>query len=411
MPYSPAMTFFEIITLLLLLAIAGGLAFFFFGKKEGGNEAEEKRRLVEEAALLKSEVQQKTQRVGELMSLLEQEKSARSELEGKGKQILAEVLGYKAENKGLREERDELKEKITQFESRENQREKEFERQSTQLENARKKLEEEQERVKREDEERLQQEREEYDRIWNDHENTVIAKLKEVCQLQHIGFSFYENTKLPADFDGSLKPDFLVEFLGQYLIFDAKKSKNLSTYLNEQVKKTAQKMKSSAGFSDIYATVFFVVPVVEYEELKRTFYYEDGISFYVISPGAIEPILAAYKRITEFKNIEKFDPRDREKIVSLLAHYDRHISFQNAVNILLAQEGVRVMQGKEDIQEDIQEEVAIKKRNMRAQKLSDSDLKRLAQSFEEQKKEMNALVSPKAGIKERDLAEVQEALL
>lgn len=122
------------------------------------------------------------------------------------------------------------------------------------------------------EEERNRAEREEErDRIWNEHENAVIATLSELCKQPHLHFTSYSNNNLPDEFDGKLKPDFLIDFLGQYVVFDAKASKaeSLQTYINDAVKTTAEKIKKNGR---IYPHVFLVVPTEAIGELKKLIY-------------------------------------------------------------------------------------------------------------------------------------------
>jgi len=401
-------------TILLFLVILLGLAGLFWWLKENmgtGKSTEDLTRTFQENADLKARLQMKVEEVAKLTTELQTEKSERNQLEGKGKQLFAEITGHREENKNLRAERDEMKTKLAKIESDHERQQKDFSRQSEQLENARKKLEEEQARVQQEELERIAAEKEHWNRLWNEHEGLVLAKLKEVCQSPNFGFTFYENTKLPQSFDGSLKPDFLVEFLGQYLIFDAKKSKDLGNYLGEQVKKTVEKIKKSSSVHEIYPAIFFVVPEEELLTLKKTFFYEEGISFFVISINAIEAVLAAYKRITEYERISEFDPQDREKIVDLIARYDRHISLQNAASIVLAKEGLAVMGSKDVINAEVLKEIEGKKRNMRQIKLSEAEVKRLAQNFAEQKKDIAKMVTPKEAVGKEEVEEIQKMML
>ncbi len=182
-----------------------------------------------------------------------------------------------------------------------------------------------------------------------------------------MNFTLHDNTTLPSVF-AKLKPDAIIPFLGQYIVFDAKKSKSIRTYIADQVKSTAKKYKT---IQDIYRTIFFVVPSDEIQELKTLSFFEEGFSFYIISRESLEPILASLKKISEYDTIADFDPQDREIIVNLIANYDRHISLQNAANILFTRESIGLMNSKETLHEEIQKEIASKKENMRTKKLDE----------------------------------------
>jgi len=311
-----------------------------------------------------------------------------------------------AKNESLQGKCSELERKISQFEESKERKEKEFDKRVNDLNKAKEALEDEKNRIRREDNQRLEKAEEERDRVWNDHENLVLASLRESCQKKEIGFQFYDNANLPPDFSGALKPDFLVEFLDQYIVFDAKKSKNPKTYIREQVKETAKKLKNN---NQIYPVVFFIMPANEIAELKETSFFEGDYSFYVIPEIAVGPLLANFKKITEYEKVQELDPQDRENIVNLIAGYDRHISFQNAVNILLAKDSIDLMESKErNLNEELLGDIEIKKQNMR-KKLKEADINKL-QNIDRQHKEISKIVEPEPGIKEKDIDEARNSL-
>ena len=360
----------------------------------------ENRDLIEKNAEFRAEISQKTEKIGELSQKLENEKNERSRLEGKGKEMFMRNTNLETENKNLRTERDRLLEKISKFEVDAVRREKEFLEKVEKLEHAREKLHAEQERVVREDEVARAKIEEARDRVWNEHENSALSMLREVCQKSEIGFRFFENTNLPENFDPKLKPDFLVDFLGQFLIFDAKKSRDPKNYFREQVKNTAKKYKNHP---EIYPTVFFVFPRDEVAKLSNLSIFEDGILFFAISTDAIEPILRNFKKISEYENISEFDPADREKIVDFIAELENHISFQNATNLILTRKSLETFQKSKHLNSEIASEISIKKNEKNVKNFSISEIKKFLRNPEEQKNEIEALVSPVAEIPREDL--------
>ncbi len=394
----------------IIIVLLVAVLFFQLRPKSTAQSGDELRVLREEMARVKAESTQKDVALGSLKKELEAEQKEKNEYQGKNKQLFVENNALKADKKNVEENLTEVRKNLVRFESEKEQKEKEFKRATDQLEHARQKLEAEQERVKREDEEKLQMEKEEYDRIWNEHENAVAAKLREICQRPQSAFLLFDNNNLPDGFDSSLKPDGMVRFLEQYIIFDAKKSKDIATYIPDQVKRTVTKIKKSASVADIYSTVFLVVPVEELQVLKKTFYDEDGYTFFVVPIESLEGILAAYKRILDYAKLSEFDPQDRESIINLIAKYDRHISFQNAANIILAREGVDVMGSKEGINKDILTEVENKKQAMRPLKLPEAEVKKLTQNPGLQEKEVKKMVQPKSFVPQQDLDHVSKQL-
>lgn len=273
-----------------------------------------------------------------------------------------------------------LQEKEARDEEREKNREHAFFEKIEKLENSREKFEQEQLRIQKK-EETLQKKREEnFSKIWNEHENIVISEIKKICQMRECGFIVYSNTTLPSEFSGNLKPDTMISFLDQYIVFDAKKSKNPKQYIDSQVKVSAMKYKNSENSESIYSTVFFVMPEDEISQLEKRYFYEEGYSFFIISVSALLPTLMMLKKITEYANILDFDPEDREAIVNTLAQYDSHISFQNAVNIVLARKSQELMDSKKSLPDDFQKEIQARKNTMKDFRLNPSEIKKHVQS-------------------------------
>lgn len=369
---------------------------FFAKKSENDIDIDQ---INEENQKFKLELDQKNQKIWELRNELEQEKKERNELSWKSKQMFAEKTFLEAENKNLREKNSEITKQLTQSESERNQKDKEFQKMISDLENSRKSLEEEKQRIRREDEEekvRLEKER---DRMWADHETSSISKMKDVCQRSELWFSFYDNNTLPDTFDGKLKPDFLVEFLWQYIIFDAKisKSSNLQSYLSEQVKSTVKKIKDSKNVNEIYNIIYFIIPSTEISNIKKTFFYEDWYSFYLITYDSFEPILANFKKVKDYDLVEKFNPQERENIVNLIAAFDFHINKRNALDLAISIDWLKTLSLKNSLLEnDLIDNIEILKKKMRIEKVKDSDLKRMIHDPEEQIKEIKNLILPKA---------------
>ena len=239
----------------------------------------------------------------------------------------------------------------------------------------------------------------------------MISRLATLCKLPQLSFTHYTNTNLPDDFDGSLKPDFMIGFLDQYIIFDAKVSKaeSLQTYINNAVKTTAQKAKKN---SKIASMIFLVVPTEAITELKAFVYPVDGYSIYVVSPEALAPILASLKKITTYEFADQMDPEQRENLIQAFAEMDFHINLQNAVNILLAKQGTQVLERLQQTDPDIAAEVAIKKQPMNAKaSIAASEIKKLVTNLSAQNLETQQLVSPKAAVSKKDLKAAGEIMM
>lgn len=329
---------------------------------------------------------------------LESAKDKLSKNEGAGKQMFIELQQVKAKLESTEKERDQLKSSVTKFETKREQQEKEHMRTIEKIESAERALKEERQRVIHDDEERMKEVDAERDRLWNDHEVSVISTLTDLCKQPHLQFTSFFNNNLPDDFDGSLKPDFLIDFLGQYVVFDAKVSKaqSLQTYIDDQVKKTSDKMKKS---DKIYPHIFLVVPTEAIGELKKLVYAKDQYYFYIVSRESLAPILASLKRISTYELAETLDPQKRENIINMLADMATQINFSNATSLLTTKMGADVLSRMQATDPEIAAEVEQKSREKKLSQHSPSELKKLAGSLTEQNMAIQQLASPKASVK------------
>ena len=370
----------------------------------------EKNELIEERAQLKSEIKQHINTLGKFSTELNSEKSKKDKLAGQGKQLFVEITELKEKNKTLQQKNEEQNKKIIGHEKEQNRREEKLEKKLDELEESKKSFEDEKMRIRKIDNERQNEIEEERNRVWNEHEISVLARIKEICQRKEIGFNFFDNNNLPESFDGSLKPDSLVElFPEQYLIFDAKFSESkISTYFTAQVPKTVEKIKKSKSHAQIYPTIFFVVPNDLIQNAKKVFAFADGFSFFMISPESLAPILSGFKKITEYEFADQLNPQDRENIVNVLSGYESFIRNQNAANILIAEKAVDVIHSKESLSTELLSEINLKRKNIKPLKLKEVEMKKLTQNIEEQDKKVKELTSPK---EKKDLDEMQKTLV
>jgi len=387
----------NIIQILLILAIGGYIYYQFKLNQKLNNDNKENPTIVlrEEIAELKSE--------------LKLEKSEKDQLAGKGKQLFIEITNLKNENKNLLEKNQELKDSLSKFRAEQKQKEAEFDLKITKLDEAKNLLEDEKKRIRKEDEDRQAKQIAERDRMWAEHEVKVISKLKDECAKAEYSFKTFDNNNLPETFNAKLKPDFMIEFLEEYLIFDAKSSKsdNLQIYISDQVKKTAVKLQKQ---SNIYKSIFFVVPTLAISELKKLSYFEQGYTFHVITPEAIESILASLKKIENYEFADQMNPQERENIVNLIAELDQHINFTNAAQLLLTQRGINSLARIKKIDTSLLDEVNQKKEKMRLEKFTPSDLKNFMMGTHIQQKAIREHVSPKAGVQESSIKQIEELI-
>lgn len=341
--------------------------------------------------------------VGELHSLLETEKMEKNKLTGQNKQMYAEQVSVKESLKSAERERDDLRKQVTRHEAQQEQHQKEFQRTIAQLEKAEEALKAERARVIAEEKEERERAERERDRLWADHENSVIAQLTSLCKSPQLAFSYFTNTNLPEEFDGSLKPDFMVGFLDQYIIFDAKvsKSESLQTYITNAVKTTVQKVKKNPKIATV---IYLVVPTEAISELKTFVHPVDGYTIYIVSPESLAPILASLKKITTYEFADQMDPQQRENIVQLIADLDFHINLRNATDLILTKMGTEILGKTQQLDPEIAAEVAMRKQPMNAKaSLAASEIKKIVSNLTEQNLEVERLVAPKAAVHKKNL--------
>lgn len=340
---------------------------------------------------------QNAEQIAELKAELQIAKSEKDELSGKNKQMYAQLLNLQNDNQNLQKENDKTKEELAQYRAQEKKREEDFQNRITKLEQSRQALEDEQRRIRREDEAEQAAAIAARDSIWNEHEASVLALLAELCQKPELTFKTYDNKNLPEGWSGGLKPDFMLELLDFFVVFDAKssRSENLQNYLAENVKKTAEKLQKQ---SRIYSSVFFIVPTQAISELKKLHYFEQGFSFFIISPEALAPILASFKKIESYEFAENLTPEQRENIVNLIAELSQQINFTNALNLLSTQRGIFALERLKNLDPKTRSEVQTQENKMRLKNFTPTELKELMQSTHTQQKSIDDFTAPKAQV-------------
>lgn len=380
-------------TILLFVLTVGIITLFFRTKPSSGIDVTK----IEDIAKLKSEIGQKDQEIGKLQNQLREETSRKDEAAGKAKQLFAQVTQSEAERKNVNQEKERLTKELSILKAEENRIKQDTDKRIEKLDEAKNALEDEKKRIRKEDEERENNEKLERDRMWAEHEDKVKVQLFELCKMPQFNFATYDNKNLPDDFGGRLKPDFMIEFLGQYIIFDAKASRsdNFQNYVSTNVKSTVEKI---SGNSKVYPTVFFVVPSEAISSLTKTYFYEQSYEFHVITPDVIPAILSTFKKISAYELAEQMDPRDRDNVVNLIAEFDYHINFRNALDILSAQSGVNVLSKVKNLKDDFKGEIIRKKNEMRLPTYAPTEIKTLVISMKEQEERISELTAPRAQI-------------
>lgn len=327
--------------------------------------------LNESVGLLKEEIVRRR----EELSRLQQEKA---QTEAAAFELRAQVAAERSRNEALSLQITELNKQISAYRADEKSRDAQTDAQITELKTATRVLHDEKERLQAEERERLRLAEENRSRLWKEHEAIVQARLRDICKNPAYAYPVWSNDDLPEAFI-KFKPDCLVEFRDQYLLFDAKKTseKNPNTYIKGQVEKTVDKIKESGLENLIFRIVVLVVPRSNLTELKQLVYFHGGFTFFVVSEESLEPLMASFKEIEKYTVAEQYDPADREKIINLIALFDTHIRKQNAVNLLTAAQGLTVLGEKNRLPGDIYDDVENRRRQIRYKGFGESDMKKL----------------------------------
>lgn len=364
--------------ILISIILFVSIFFIFLLRKNPQNFSEN---ITERYAELKSQTLSNTEKIQNISQELEDEKTQKNQLLGQNKSLKKSHQELKYYTENLEKNYQEILKKNTKLENQKEILEKNTEEKITQLSHARIELEQERKRLQAEEKTAQEERLEQITKAWNTHEQTVNFHLEETCQNSLTRFPYFTNQNLPPNFSGKIKPDFCIEFLGQYCIFDAKKSKNISQYLRDQAQKTAEKYKN---FPEIYPTIFFIIPEnvgaslvgAQSQKIPQIFSHHH-LSFIPITPSQIFPTLFLLKKISHYQNLTEFDPQDREALVRLISHYQRHIDFQNATNILLAQKSQNFSDEKTKLPKKFQQDIENYKTHMPHLRLKESEVKEL----------------------------------
>ena len=257
-------------------------------------------------------------------------------------------------------------------------------------------LEQEQRRIVEEQQRRRRSEEENRNRLWALHEQETLRRFRELCGRSELYFPCYDNSTLPDDFDASLKPDAMIRFLDQYVIFDAKhsSSQNLQGYIAGQVQLTARKLSRCSIKDQFYPRLFFVIPSMDIGGLKTLSYYEGGFHFHCICPESLEAVLNLFKLLEQYEFAESCNPQQREHIIRVIAALQQHIRHQNAVHVLSALRGIQALAAQDMLDKDMQLAVDDIRRSMRIENFTPSEVKRLIQDDQALREELLRLVEP-----------------
>ncbi len=191
----------------------------------------------------------------------------------------------------------------------------------TQLAQAQQSLEAERARLRAEAEAAARLAYDERNRQWKHHEDRVISLVQQLCQRSAYRRRFWHAQALPEGFDPTLKPDTVVEWLGQWLVIDAKQSDNLGPYLRRQARLTAEKYDH---LTQLASLIVFAVPAGSLAELAEPTWAEGRFTFWVVEVTQLPHLLYFLTREEQALQLATADPHERETLLRALAQWQRY---------------------------------------------------------------------------------------
>lgn len=324
---------------------------------------------LEALEILKTDRFHQQEEINQMNQKLAQSESSNFELRN-------QIANEHHRNEVLSSQIQELNKRISVYQSDERNRDAQTDARINELNKATQALHDEKSRIQREDDEKRRAIEENRSRLWNDHEQNVLARLRDICKKTHYSFSFFTNSEPPEEFI-KMKPDMLIEFQGQYILIDAKKTKdtNPNTYIKNQVEKTVDKIRDAKLEELVFRIFVLVVPSSNLAELKESVYFYKGFTAFVISQENLETMVAFFKEIEKYAIAQQYDPTDREKIINLIAQFDSHIRHQNAIQFVSTLNGLNILEEKKSLPTEILSEVETKRKLIKNKKLSESQIK------------------------------------
>jgi hypothetical protein len=187
---------------------------------------------------------------------------------------------------------------------------------------------------------------------WNEHEATVKARMKALCQKHTIEYA----DSVP--FKGT--PDNAIKLCNEYIVFDAKSPgtddlNNFPFYLKDQ----AEKAKKYAKLEDVKKDIFFVVPSNTLDVLRQTVFTLGDYEVYVVSIDVLEPLLLCLQKIETYEFAEQLTPEERENICRIVGRFTHLTKRRIQIDSFFARQFMEmVLKCDSDLPEEIKKEVA-----------------------------------------------------
>jgi hypothetical protein len=327
-----------------------------------------------------------------------------TEKEGLEKNIVeAEKLSIKKDNQvdnlTLKNEEHnkkitELNNRVSRFESIEEERTNDYEKKIAQLDQVKNDL--DAERTKLNDD-RLKEKQDQFDKMkkqWSDHESDVEQKIKMICQNHVINYI----DKVP--FKGS--PDNTIEICEEFIIFDAKSPANddLSNF-PKYIKIQTDNVKKYANQEAVKKDIFLVIPSNTIDLISQLIYNMGDYNVYIITKDSLEPIIVSLKKLEEYEFADQLSPEERDNICRVLGRFAHTTKRKIQIDQFFANQFLDLLvKCKNDLPDEIIKSVI---EFEKAEKLNPPPEKRTKQILTKELQEKNDLINAEAQIREIEI--------
>ena len=235
--------------------------------------------------------------------------------------IKEEIDNIKIEKKTLDNKYQDISTKNTQLEKQLSSKQKEIdnikENYEEKLQNTyetQKRYENKLLKIEKKEEQKIEEKYKQMELTWNEHEENVAMKLKEICWrlwISNIG---------PSEYEYKWRPDNVIVVANEYVIFDAKSPKKAEELSNFQhyLKDQSEKAKKYAKHKKVKKDIYLVVPENALTDLTITYYEEWSYRVHIISINSLETILRSLQKIDDYENLKDMDPEEREAIFNFI---------------------------------------------------------------------------------------------
>jgi len=355
----------------------------------------------EEYKSMETETYQINQKLDVLNSDITKLKAENSSLE---KQIVSfEKAGIEYENKisssnskleDLNSQLNASSNKVSKFESVEEERKLEYERKIAELNQVKENLDNDRKRLS---DERVREKQESFEKMkkqWTEHETLVEQKIKQLCQTHLVKYV----DKVP--FRGS--PDNAVEICDEYIIFDAKSPANddLSNF-PKYIKTQTDSVKKYANQESVRKDIFLVIPSNTIDTISQLTYNMGDYNVYVISTDSLEPIMLSLKKIEEYEFAEQLSPEERDNICRVIGKFAHTTKRKIQIDQFFANQFIELLvKCKSDLPEELLKSVI---EFEKAEKLNPPTERRAKQILTQELIDKNSSINAEASIREIEI--------